>query len=491
MIWSLQKILALIIVGIFIPQSTVAISFLAKNDPYPMYSSIYDPYLSVWERQCMMGNNNDTPCYESWAIDISPFVQKASSGRNFGGNKVFLSDLEGRWNMLGMLYGPRPIGQQLAPQLLSALRHIFSDIPANDNTVISDSSNYQFLLTDTSMDVGFFSIPLKYTKYGLRFELSMHAYCDFGVTIQGGISEIKQTYTHFIDRGTDQVIGAFVPLDFLKQIPDIDTGGLQTCASVPECTTPFAQIEGELMSTTSAAKFIFEQLGLEKCNFEETSFEDFRFIFWWRRPYAINTDRDYYCWPEFIIMPSVAAFFTAPIAKPLDRHKLFSLPFGNDGHFSAGVDLGLNLDFYETVELAFKLGFTHFFGRTISDFRVPNFEYQSGIFPFATEVKRNPGNNYNFNVILNAHRFIACVSAYVEYVLVKHEEDHICLTNPDSAFIPEKIECTSKFMSQFISGALSVEISPNISLGLLGQFPIQQRNAYRSTTWLGTFRAVF
>lgn len=528
---ALTIVLIVLVSALILENPLHALSSLAKNDPYPVFTTFYDPYLSLWEREAMKGY-----CVENereWlSLSLSPFRQKAHSGRTFTGVKANLGDLEGRWNMLGLTYGPVPEGvniDNLSP-LGFAKVSIFSDIytPSGGGPIPDDAANDTIneetfpteYLTDPNYLVGYFSVPIHYTKVGIRFELNMQPefLCgDFGFTIQGGVSEIKQTVTGFEDltkvainnneANEDDITGnGTIPDEFCRAIPVVSlTGSTLTGADCPsstngfpncmisggtdDCTTPLIEIEDTLMPQ-KIARQIFQQIGLDPCNFERTSLEDLRFIFWWRHAYPVNEGRDS-CWPRFSVMPSVAFNIVAPVAKPLDRTQLLSALFGNDRHVAIGADVGINLDFYDTIELAGKWGVTYFVPRTISNFRVPTDPSQSGVFPFATTVNRKPGLNFNFNLIMHAYRFLDYFSAHVEYIFVKHEEDHITLENPLESFLPDIVECRSKFNAQFFNGAINYEISPNISLGVLGQFPISQRNAYRSTTWMMTFRAVF
>ena len=530
----MKNYLILLFLCVFFNSSLSALSSLANNDPYPVYNAIYDPYLTRWEKEWIIGCNEICSDNELWSLAISAFDQKARSGRDFAHERRPLGDLTGRWNMLGMLYGPIPIGETLQnTQLGRAKLHIFSDLIQSElddpfepiplffeDTIISDSS--VFILTDSGENAGFFSVPIKYRKLGVRFEFSIQPFADFGITIQGGVSEIRQTVTGLIDltpnigdenQGLNNV-GTCPPLlcpgqpfenNFFRNIPIIqpdgtysfcdncdpnlcqtsDSGGL---ISTSTCTNPFIEIENQLMDPCQASK-IFNEICLDDCNFEETSFEDLRFILWWRHIYEINRER---CsWPYFLLTPSLEFNFVVPTAKRKDRTELYSLPFGNDGHWSVGFDAGISIDFVETVEIAFYGGMNYFVARDTSHYHLPTNQCQQTIFPFSTCVNVKPGNNFNWRAVFNAYHFVDRLSAFAEYVLVKHEKDTLKLPNPDPAFLLKKGECTTKFMSQFVNTSLYYDISPNIQLGVLAQFPVAQRNAYRSTTFLGTFRIVF
>lgn len=535
---SIKVYLVVIFICMIMPQANFGISMLTKNDPYPMYSTVYDPYLTTWTKQWLKGFNDECYNYESCAFSITPFTQKASTGRNFEHQRRFLGDLQGYWNMLALIYGPDNVGavssvpptatniQTLSnTQLGFAKQAIFADffddngITVRDNVVISDANplSAPYILIDGTDHIGNFSVPIKYRKVGVRAEFEAQLFCDFGLTVQIGVSEIRQTFTGLVNRaaelgisnnyaasgGSCPTVGCCPPIgdmtiqpfpnNFCRNIPILQSdGSYTTCdASSPSptmCTTPFAQIQAELMQPEQA-NLIFRQLGLTTCNFEETSFEDVRVIAWWRHIYDINKDR--YCWPEFLLIPSISLNGIFPSAKKQHRNIIQSLPFGNDGHFSVGFDAGLAIDFVETVEIAFNGGLNWFSTKNKKNYRIPTDTDQSGIFPYATNVKVKPGLNFNFNAIMSAYHFYDRFSAYAEWVYVKHEHDTITLKVADPTFLPHIAECLTKFMSQFVNAAINYDISPNITIGFMGQYPVAQRNAYRSTTYLGTFRAVF
>lgn len=440
--------------------TTLSITMLTKNDPYPLYTTAYPYYYLLFGTINYLKDINACPHLDRFSFTITPFHQKANIGRDFDGQKAFLGDLEGKWNMLGMLYGPVPTGETLAgTELGRAKTIIFPGLGPND-LVPNDQ-----VLTDTTGNVGFFSVPLKYRKSGVRFEISVQPIEDFGATFQFGFADIKQTLTNFID--------------------------LTQTVSLPDFIFPplvVAQVE-QLLMTATEAQLTFSQIGLETCDFESDSIEDLRFFVWWRHAYEINHCNSY--WPRVFVIPFVQIEGTAPIAKVQDRTKAFALPFGNDGHASVGFSAGFHLDFKDTIEFGFFGGYTHFFPRTISRFRIPNHFTQSGVFPFSTQVRRSPGHNSIFGVLFHAYRFIDRLSFYAEYDAIHHTEDSIELVTPDSAFIPRQVECLSKWRVQVLNTALNYEVTPNITIGMAAQWPITQRNAYRSTSFLGSIIATF
>lgn len=442
-----------------------SITNLTKNDPYPLYNSLYPySYLLTRTKNFLKYLTNDD-CPEFFSISVSPFHQKANRGRDYDKRVKALGDLEGRWHMLGMVYGPKPaVAPSLANVQLGKAKIVLfgNDLnPANDPdaTVPTD-----VMLTDSNQQIGYFRVPLKYRKTGIRFEACVQPIENFGITVQAGFAEIKQTLTEFVDLTVEAV-----PYDGFTEgfISDLET----------------------VLMTPPQSIYTFTGQGLEVCDFRSSSPEDVRVFVWWRKVYDVNPcDCE---WPHFLFTPFAQFETSIPTAKTQDRTKAFALPFGNDGHAAMGVTAGLHIDFTETVEIGFYGGITHFFSRTIDNFRLPNNIVQSGVFPFSTQVRRKPGRNVNYGFLFNAYRFIDKLSCAIEYAFISHGEDQISLTAPEPAFIPRQAECLSKFSVHILNTSLYYEISPNFILGFGVQWPLVERNVYRATTVLGTIQLVF
>lgn len=480
------------------------VSTLNNNDPLPLFFT-HTPhdYLTAQIKRSLRQPCIDQPCYDPtrpfdrFLFSIGGFYQKASRGRNFDKKRVPLGDIAGRWNMLALLYGNVPHSDTLIDtQLGTAKQIIFSDIPqvvANPNTPIPEDD----ILCDPNKLVGFFSVPIKYQKTGCRFslEFALLSCGELGIGIYGGAASIKQTVSTFIDLTPNNITTPCKQL----QIDCIEGDMMTTpCFAIPDgfldstpTGTRICNIKEQLMDTCKAEE-IFKEIGQAPCDFKHMSFEDLHIVVWWRHLFRINDCGDS-CYPGFSIMPFANIQFSIPLADKKDRRKLFSLPFGNDSHFALGGIVGFTIDFYETLEIGFSGGITHFFSQDFHNFRVPTDENQSGIFPFSTDVKRQPGRNVRFDAHLTAHHFLCLLSGWVQYCYVCHNEDKITLKNESdkNIFKPEVLECVTKWESQVLNTGATYDISPNIALGIVVQWPIMQRNAYRSTTVLGTIQAEF
>ena len=514
-----------------------SLSSLAKNDPYPLFSTSY-PYSCLlantknylkeccceyescggwgYERKGKKGNCDNCPtdplytsckqppiydpCFydpSHFSIAFTGFYQKANKGRNYDREKRFLGDLEGGWHMLGMLYGPVPelCGTPTTlngTRLGEAKKIIFNQNlvpnPNNADSVVTQTA----ILVDCRELIGTFSVPIKYRKHGVRFEVCFQPHEDIGIIIQGSYADIKQTLTDFINRAPCPVYEDTLPCGFNKDN---------------------VRLINDLLMSCSSANRIFEEQGIEKrnnifnaCDFRESSFEDLRFGIWFRHIFEVN--EEFNCeWPHFLFVPFFHIEVSAALSKKRDRMRALAVTFGNDGHSSAGFTAGFHIDFIETVEIGFHGGITHFMARDVDNYRLPTDATQIGVFPFSTNVRLQPGNNHHFSVMLHAYRFVGKLSAHAEFTFVNHDEDSITIRTKDiksggiannealqedcTKFRVKQQECLTKFTSSFLTTAANYEISPNLSLGFSAQWPIQQRNAYRSTTILGTLKGVF
>lgn len=603
-----------ILLGIIVLSSSASlfaeiITTLQKNDPAPLWSTYFPLDFLLAGRKAYYKGVEPADYPETFSLAISPFYQKASRGRTFSRKRVPLSDLEGSWNMLGLLYGPIPdevsdlLGDTLpsSQQLGNAKSAIFSDMltaqapdGALPNTVITETQNQAYLLDDECKRVGYLSVPLRYRKTGLRFEMQLSPIFDFGITVRGGVAEIKQTYTkfhnniptdgtcctdvnctgtrtsHTVECCPRKVDTDRIPEEFKLLIPVLNANNQlippgSFCETTSGCQPRYEAIDEELMEPF-AARRVFEQICLDPCNFRDTSVEDTYISVWFRHAFPVNiwgnspVDRngngrltncqtcagyrsdatytqfedtrnpmnyhtDYGCgdpcedtsycydYSAFLFIPFISFNTALPTAKKLDRNKLFALPFGNDGHTGIGMDAGFDFDFYETVEFGIEAGFMRWNCRQIDSdidcddnipcssrwfrgMRLPSQLKQSGIFPYATTVQRRPGTNYHFSAVLSAFRFLCNLSGFAQFVFISHAEDQLYIpnpevNNPDNMFRLRQAECSSKFESRVFNTGLNYEIGQNFSLGLLVQWPVDQRNTYRSTTYMGSLRLIF
>ena len=440
-----------------------ALSSLARNDAYPVFSSL-DPQdfllthvkLQIKDPEFAKLKNDNA------GISISPFGQNAERGRDLDGVRTPLGDLKGRWGMIPLLFGKIPPGQTLAPVLETALNNLFPGVAPGD---LNDPN-----VIDPNQEFGYFSVPLKYRKRGVRFDLFAYIGGGFGVNFQTGVVCLSQTSTGFIDKTCDVTFG---------------------CPFQPSVSKE--DVEKYLMKPL---KTIAEQIKLSLCDFSEVSIEEIRFNLFWRNAFEVNKNLD--DWPLFLFIPflELSASISPGETKDPDNqlfNKAFAVPFGNNDHTAVGFTAGMNFDFIESIEIGAEVGSTYFFKQDFDSYRVPTSACQTGIFPFRTSVRIRPGINWHFGAKLSAYHFLDRLSGWFQYVQMEHKPDSITLRKCEDLgfFLPEVLECRSSFKVKVANMALNYDISPNIALGIFVQLPLGQQNAYRSTTVMFSFNGNF
>lgn len=483
------------------------ISSLARNDAYPVFSA-QDPQTYLLTCEKLELKNTESACDRGCHVffSVSPFAQNANNGKTLDGapfidpntatdTTIFyaeLGDLAGKTNMLALLFGTVPNGLELAPALQDAKRCIFNNVDiinfeqcgALDLTEFLDSptcavpdSNNEFI--DRNQEFGFFSFPLKYHKRGVRFDFQAR-FQDCGVHFQTGACSIRQLLVKAVNE---------TPANskFPTTVPDCGESG-----SSPLLT----QIDSNNVDAFLMEKLniIAEEIGINIGDFVQTSMEEFRASFFWRHLYELNRCRDRNEWAYAFVIPFFQITGSFSPGKGKNPRKLFAAPFGNDKYTAVGISAGVDIDFIETIEIGGEFGYTHFFQRTFFDHPMPTSLYQTNIFPFATDVKIQPGANWHFTGKISAYHFIDMLSFYFQYVVVEHKKDQISLLNPErdyGVFLPEVLEEVTSFKMKAANIGFEYDISPNLAIGFFWQAPLSQRNSYRSTTILFSFEGTF
>jgi len=468
---QIQVILLTLVCGLLVTNNVHAnLSSLAKNDAFPMFSSL-DPQTFLLTHEKLKYRDVE------WAdakgkyasLSISPFAQNADKGKPIEGQSPIedlciedttqncsdaLGDLTGRSGMIPLIYGPLPEEVNQWPNTLQTAREqLFPDqIMGDSNAVLNDP-----MVIDPTQMFGYFSFPLKYRKRGVRFDIKLQFWDDIGVNIQTSVSSIRQTIQERINLTTTDFMGLTAE--------DVNTLLMKPLDNIAQ------------------------EIGLDICNFQQNSIEEIRLNLYWRHVYEVNKNK--YDFPYLLVIPFLEVGGSASPGKKKDPNKFFGLPFGNNEHASIGLTGGINFDFIESIEVGGEVGFTHFFDKSFSDFRIPTNKFQTTIFPFTTDVRISPGRNWHFAGKIAACHFLANLSMYFQYVLVEHKDNDIKLKKDDPAFLPKILAKTTGWKTKLVNIGFNYDISPNLILGFLWQAPLSQRNTYRSTTILFTFNATF
>lgn len=442
---------------------------LAKNDANPPFSTLnLDDAWLITKQQLRYRGSADADKKKNRAVfSISPFAQNADKGKSIKGQPcrtpfptdcpnidLALGDLGGRSSMIALLYGKFPTGvKEYPPYLANAFINLFgvTEEPGQLN-------NEKYI--DPKQLFGYFSFPLNYRKRGVRFELGIQLYNDLLIRIQAGVSSIRQVVENKLDLTVESetfetLSGEDVDLYLMDQLDNI-----------------------------------MEELKLDISDLNQASVEEVRFNLCWRHAFEINENEDS-DWSKFLVIPYAEASGSWSPGEVRKPNQLFAVPFGNNGHPSAGFTTGINFDFVDTIEIGGEVGYTHFFKKSFCDYPVPTSKFQTTLFPYQTDVSIQPGTNWHFGLRIAAYHFVENLSTYFEWFVVDHKKDTITLKTPDDAFLPEVLEQVSTFKTKMGNLGFNYDVSPNLGIGFLWQIPFSQRNTYRSSTLMAGINITF
>lgn len=479
---SISVLIALIAISAYAP--LLGFSNWVRNDPYPLYSSVY-PYafLATRQKAQLMRFNYAYPL-SRFRFSLSGFQQWACRARNQEKQVIQLGDINGRFNMLGLFYDP-------------ASRARFNSIPVGStgladaiDALASGDENNQWCFnnitkpnySDPNKEFGFFSVPLYYKKSGIRLETELllvdRCFYAIGLKAQVGLADVRQTVCSFNDL-TGQALGVAYPANSPAVGSEAQTATPAPVAQ-PGITPPFVSNEvvpgapacGAITATQCPIEFqpftpcanqtccdsydcdckdfvrhnimkqrnaIAEILKLDFCNYHEFGVEDLRLSMYWRQIFVINEESDIY--PRLLFMPFAEVGVGVPLEKRVNTHKVFGVPASNNGHASVSAQAGFTLDFLDTIDLCFAGGFTHFFSQDYCDYSLPTNNKESGIYPYTADINLRPGTTWTGTIGMHAYQFLPNLSFWGEYEIIKHAPDkiHVChsFIPADSIYSPD------------------------------------------------------
>lgn len=370
-------------------------------------------------------------------------------------------------------------------------------------------------LAQDTVYFGAFSLPIEYKQTGLRWEVDFNCTDYISLTVQSGVSSMKQHYVNTFrtpSTSGQTAVGPYplsdlattsttpTPVSSLYNQLNISNTTSSGGGTAPN-TSPLATAQSafnKAIGNNIAAILNPNCLDSDPlCGFEEYSIDDVKLILSLKGIYAPfryrhDDDDDTGSWPDMILTPYAWVGGSFPVGKKVDYNNILSLPFGNNGHASIGGAAGMTFDFAESVEVGFEGGATYFFAHEeIRPF--PTHRLQRLLYPFEASVVTQPGINWHFRALLNSYQFLKHCNFWMTYELIEHRKD--CFTLSDSTtskyFVPEVLTCRSDWRAQFFNAGLSFDIQPGLQASLVWQQPISPRNAYYPVSILGSINFMF
>ena len=530
------------------------LSTLQSWDPYPVFNAANlnmppdTQFVTLVKRQII----DDTPGKRrKIGINFSPYIQRAiraqqgpnqffgdySTGTDESGNPLpkapgtEMSDYQGTPFPLGMLLGADEKGNSiwtgnldtgittditsstvdatlLPLNLRNAIKNLnglgtdqtgtdailFGDHATND-TFTAPSILSQSILDQDQVLFGAFSVPLTYQKTGIRFEINIDISDNFGLIARGGACQIAQTAGRAIPLSTISTAGTNAPETIYQQlntVGNIDGGNIPFPTAQSTFNEWITNNTDDLLAPTNSD-------GTGGANYDISSFtatgwEDLRLLFFARHSFAMVPQEDEEKYASMLITPYGILGCTVPLSSYRNFSEVYSLPFGNSGHFSAGGTVGITFDFVDSVEIGFEGGATFFASQDVYQMPCPNHELQRVLYPYRRDFNVAPGFNWHFGANLNAIEFIKNISFLFTYDFIQHSRDTLTEL-PGSIgneyFYPDMLEDLSPWTSQMFTAALDFKLQPGIYLSVAWQGALSQSNAYCSNTILGSLNFLF
>lgn len=475
------------------------LSQYSRSDPYPVFSADSPMGQFTYLGECKpLQNARISASFFRQATNTAGVLSSQiiyQPACVTGSTDVMIGDMYGPWDVLGLFYPEINGDTQVQSRLLSLCTGCDNICgcgtgPCPNEGCITDAEMaiirkyVQCPQTCDPKDLfGFMSVPVEYRKYGGRFQMEIGTPYGLGFCAEAGFGRIQQ-YPAFNDLTSAAT-----------------TGGT---TALPLYTAPDKAVISKFIMNRFD-DVITDGLDVNVDPYCASDIDDIRFAISFCHAFEANRDKEKGSYmPELTFVPYIMVEFSPLAITKRPYSTLFSVPFGNDGHRALGVTAGCTINILDMFTMGMDGGMTHFSKELHAACPVPTSELQIGVFPRKADLLIRPGKNFTFGLTMAAEYFWYNFSTWVEFRLVNHCEDSICLVNmvnvpglpvpenyPTSNVLPHVLEERSSWSSSFANVGLTYDISDALSLGFFWQAPIRQRFTYRSTTLMGTIFGTF
>ena len=505
------QLLPIIALTLLVHHGAIGFSSLQKSDSWPLFST-HDPYLQLYKTNADNDKNGDEKKCKRVSFSVTPFRQSASKGNNQKKVETALTELDGPWGMIPLMYDDayNPYAKasstwtntNAVTYIKSKLDTIKTDLSQSYSEVLMgtaatlgtggaidsfNTADYFTLLgpinQDPDLKFGFLAQETSFRKYGLRIECSVAPIKDICLFAKIGFvsaQHLKKTLTNLTTTADPNVSGSTAPTS---------TPGFPPSSSSKTFANAQTLVGDELVNKFDT---IASELGLNVDSYEKNAIEDARVGIMLRHAQAVNLNE--HDWGNFWFIPFAMFEAILPTSPTLDAHKVLGVPIGGNGHTGLSFEGGILLESFDGVALGIMGGITHFLDKTKQTMRLPNNSKQKALYPFyATDVTVNPGNNIHMGLSLHATHFFERANFYGQYLYVHHEQDKLTLANATEAthLLTAPVTKNSSWYTHLVNLGLNYELSKNANLGLAWQAPVKRKNAFKQTTLLISAEGAF
>lgn len=437
--------------------------------PSAFHSAMGSHYLADYKRK------------SGFHLFVTPYISKAATARDQFGQKVQTGDRLGHMSIIGVLQGDGPSPYSFAEDLDASdpnytyLHKAYLDIAAKNGgpALLKKPLKADDFFDDQS--VGYYSMRMNYSRRGVRFGAAYTFGSGINLVVRSGVAQSNTDPEWLANPVVDSSKPATTPPSY-KSHDNIATGSLEEV------------IDNDLMQRIQRAS-LANVVDMDFSNDEQSGFEDTSVELSWGRPYSLDDSEGD---PAVLFTPRIACSITLPITERINPRKLFAVPLGNDGFYALGIDLGMILTFPGTISCGGGIALGLFDEQNRGSLPVPSSEGQILLYPWRTQVTKQPGSLWDFYTLMRADNFIDFASFYAEYRYTVHAKDSITLSAVDKTlFVPEKIEREGAYQAHTIHFGFEFEVTPSLRLGVSYQSAFYGKNMWHHNTCGATVRFLF
>ena len=440
-------------------------------------------------------------------FSLSPFYLHTASAKNGSRKKVPAGERLGQWNMFGLFYDLDSMASSSSYQTIVALddlrlglepNHLTggkyhgynfvndspSAEPSSDTSdvtgsiVYPDATNPLFMVGDMATVIGSFSaLPVDYEKIGMRIQASVNLGVGCGIMVKGGVVDCKASPKFLFDSSYMALVTGTPATT--------DTPAVEQDQSIK-------LVYDNLLSPT-ARNAVATAFGVDLSEYRKTGFEDTHVQAYWAYPFNLKDKEGD---AALTMIPHLSVGVWLPTSPEVNVDKIFATPLGSNGFWSLTAEGALSFDFPQSIQISLGGGAVVSESKTVWQ-RMPNNIYQSGIYPWKTQVDKRPGTTWYANASFKAENFVDGLSCYFDYIFTQHAKDSLTLLDANSyrqALFQGALEKSvqeSAWRSQQYSAGLNCKVTDMLSFGCAVQSHVTGVRVYRPTTILGSMTLTF